>query len=136
MATIMRTEKNIITPVLYIDSINSGGYLNEILNIVKVYLHKNNIIYTNDMCIKSVNELKQKNNGYWILTTNDTIKLYKKYVLTGYIYNSVIEEEVFELKYVKCPKIVPQVIAPKKTLFEDFSSELKFKVSEFGKKMN
>jgi len=136
MATIIKTEKNVITPVLYIDSINSDGYLNEVLNIVKVYLHKNNIVYTNDMCIKSVNELKQKNNGYWIISTNDTIKLYKKYISTGYIYNSVIEEEVFELKFVKCPKFVPQVLTPKKTLFENFSSELKFRVNELNKKMN
>lgn len=130
-------------PVIYVDSINKDGHMAEIYNQTVRFIREHTPIANGrdieirreDHSVKDENKIIQKPNGYW-LTANEgkrTLTLYKKIMVSGYLYNYPCVQKVYEMCCQTCPKIVPNIIK-KGILFDDFSKELKSKVAEFGRR--
>lgn len=117
---------------IYVDSIYDESYMAEMYNITVRYIREN--IDSVDVAgvkrethmAKSHDDIYyNKKDGYWIVSNErkGELSLYLRKTSVGRIYNSVYVNKVFDLKYVPCKKIIPQVFQ-KANKFENFQSEL------------
>ncbi|VBB17618.1 hypothetical protein YASMINEVIRUS_81 [Yasminevirus sp. GU-2018] len=145
MATILRTsnlpgapDSEIKVPVIYVDSINCDSYNSEMHNICVRHIRENTVskddsFKRDEHIAKDENDIyyKKKDGLYYIPNEKTrTFVVYKRTTSTGYVYNSTTVEKLFTLTCVECKRIVPQVFK-KTTLFDDFSSELRTKVTDY-----
>lgn len=105
-------KKATTDPVLYIDSINPNSYINEIISYTLMYI-RNSYRFEGEgkrenFEVMKREEIYSRNDGYYFLLNNETLILYRKITLEGYIYNGVYIDRVFKLTYKLINKVVPK----------------------------
>jgi hypothetical protein len=61
---------------------------------------------------------------------SQSLTLYIKQIVSGFIFNSINVSKIFTLTYKKCARVVPQIFK-KTTQFDNFSLELANRVEKF-----
>lgn len=133
------SESDVPYPLLYVDTINENGIVNEMYNLTMAYIRTNieeedsRQYKREDFIAKDYNDIYyNKTDGFWILydKNNNILSLFKKETHVGYIYNKIYVTKQYEITYKKCPRLVPRVFK-KSDKFADFDTELKTRVNQY-----
>lgn len=125
------------TPLIYIDSPNELNYRKEVYNQICRYVRevrtkdemkKNIEVFKDDIYAEDYNDIYyNKPDGYWFVEDKEVATLYKKNTALGYVYNGITVSKLFDLRVLKCGKVVPK-FAANPDFYEEFAKELKEKV--------